>query len=533
MAVFDPSQPKANRVFISYSSIDRIRTNGLGLLLEAMGHQVFHDHRTIKPGMRWQAALQEGLDESDSLMLFWTKHAAKSEWVRKEYEYYAATFPDRPLIPVLGDETPLPELLKTRQHADFAPLVNEVLEMKRRMKKEGAGAAQIQQAVMNRLDEAGIEIKGKKKRMLFLFLGFGWLSMLLRYPRASAEKVGRGVVEKTAQLTVGQALALGVAAMVGFAGEPFVPDAVPRLGPERPAIIRASSGDSESGLAHLDEAFSSHSSINMRLDEISERLNGLVFTWADSLNQCRLDVRDLRGEINRAVAQISAAGVLQGPLLTEADALPVREQPRTVTVPTAVVPDGVPSGLDATADTSGRVSLVWTDNATNAEGFEIQRCTGAVCTDFSRLARTAGRVTSFTDTSVDTFTYRYRVRAYNDAGQSAWSNIDLAAAGRFERGSVQMPKLKDQARALRIITDHYPADLKAAGVKGDVVVNVWVNESGVVSLRSTCEPFIKSGSGNDELDQAALTAVQELEFESASDSGRRVPLCVAIPISFR
>ncbi len=530
MAVFDPSQPKANRVFISYSSIDRVRTNGLGLLLEAMGHQVFHDHRTIKPGMRWEAALQEGLDQSDSLMLFWTKHAAKSEWVRKEYEYYAATFPDRTLVPVLGDETPLPELLKTRQHADFAPLVNEVLEMKRRMKKEGAGATQIQQAVMNRLDEAGIEVKGKKKHtLIFLFLGFGWLSTLLRYPRAMAEKVGRGVVEKTAQLSVGQALALAVAAVVGFAGEPFVPDAIPRLGPAEPTIIQASAGTDVGGLVHFDEASTSHEAINQRLDDISERLNGLVFAWADSVNQCRLDVRDLRGEINRAVAQLGAASAPRGPLL---DTVPAGA-PTRPPLPTPALPDAAPSGLDATADTSGRVSLVWTGNATNADGFEIQRCIGAECTNFTRLARTEGNQTSFTDAGVDSFTYRYRVRAYNGAGQSGWSNIDLAAAGRFERGRVQMPRLKDQTRALRIIAENYPADLKSAGVKGDVVVNVHVDESGAVGLRPTCAPFIKRSSGNDKLDQAALTAVQKFDFEPASDSGRRVPLCVAIPITFR
>jgi TonB family protein len=224
--------------------------------------------------------------------------------------------------------------------------------------------------------------------------------------------------------------------------------------------------------------------------------------------------------------------VSQGSFLTETDTVPAREQPTTV-VPTPTPPDGVPSGFDATADTSGRVSLVWTNNATNADGFEIQRCTGAECTSFTRLAKTEGNVTSFTDTSVDTVTYRYRVRAYNAAGQSGWSNIDLAAAGRFKRGSVQMPRLRDQARALRIIADNYPADLKADGVKGDVVVNVYVDESGKVALRPTCEPFIKRGSGNDKLDQAALSAVQKFDFEPASDSGRRVPLCVAIPITFR
>jgi TonB family protein len=218
MTVYDQTEAKATRIFISYSSIDRVRTNGLGLLLEAMGHQVFHDHRTIKPGMKWEAALQEGLDEADAVMVFWTRHAARSDWVRKEYEYFLATYPDRILVPVLGDETQLTDILKTRQHADFAPVVNEVLQLKRKMKEGGAGAAEIEQAVVQRLDDAGVEIKSKKqRRQLFLFLGFGWLRTLLRRPQATGEKAGRGLVEKTAQLTAGQIVAIGAAALVGLA----------------------------------------------------------------------------------------------------------------------------------------------------------------------------------------------------------------------------------------------------------------------------------------------------------------------------
>ena len=221
---------KANRIFISYSSIDRVRTNGLSLLLEAMGHQVFHDHRTIKPGMRWKAALQDGLDDAEALMVFWTGHASRSDWVRKEYEYFAAQYPDRLLIPVVGDETPLAELLKTRQQADFVPVVNEVLEMKRRMKKEGAGAAQIEGAVRERLGEAGVEIKAShQKRLLFLFLGFGWLLSLLRYPGSLFSKARDTVVEKTAQATAGQAVVIAAAAGVdGGVAYPVAQSAIER-----------------------------------------------------------------------------------------------------------------------------------------------------------------------------------------------------------------------------------------------------------------------------------------------------------------
>ena len=217
MSVYDNnSHAKANRVFLSYSSIDRVRTNGLALLLEAMGHRVFHDHRTIKPGRRWKAALQDGLDDADAVMVFWTKHAARSDWVRKEYEYFAAQFPDRLLIPVVGDETPLTEILKTRQQADFVPVVNEVLELKRKMKKEGAEAGQIEQAVRERLGDEGVDLKTKhQKRLLFLFLGFGWLLTLLRYPGAWFQKAGNGAVEKVAQASAGQMAVIALAALVG------------------------------------------------------------------------------------------------------------------------------------------------------------------------------------------------------------------------------------------------------------------------------------------------------------------------------
>ncbi len=220
MSVYDQdNRANIKRVFISYSSIDRIRTSGLALLLEAMGHQVFHDHRTIKPGMQWKAALQDGLDDADATMVFWTRHAARSDWVRKEYEYFAGRYPDRLLIPVVGDETPLSELLKTRQQADFAPVVNEVLEMKRKMKKEGAPAGDIEQAVTKRLADAGVDLKTKRqKRLLFLFLGFGWLLTLLRYPGALAQKSGRAVVEKTAQATLGQLAVVAAAALIGLGG---------------------------------------------------------------------------------------------------------------------------------------------------------------------------------------------------------------------------------------------------------------------------------------------------------------------------
>ena len=39
---------EARRVFVSYSSVDRSRINGLGLLLESLGHGVFQSEHGLE-----------------------------------------------------------------------------------------------------------------------------------------------------------------------------------------------------------------------------------------------------------------------------------------------------------------------------------------------------------------------------------------------------------------------------------------------------------------------------------------------------
>jgi len=71
------------------------------------------------------------------------------------------------------------------------------------------------------------------------------------------------------------------------------------------------------------------------------------------------------------------------------------------------------------------VKLTWTDNANNETGFSIQRCSGSSsCADFSDLTTVGAGVTTYSDTGLSRRTwYRYRVRAYNAGGPSAYSNV--------------------------------------------------------------------------------------------------------------
>ena len=215
MAEAKSAETQRRGIFLSYSRSDQARVEGLALLLEALGHEVFLDRASIKPGMRWEARLRDGLDHTDVLLVYWTKRAARSVWVRKEYEYFHIRHPDRLLVPMLGDETPLSELLKLHQHSDFAPLINELLSLQRNLEKQGAGKSQIQERILERLRESGIELdESQRKKVLAFFAPAGLLAFAFA-PLPFLKGLGSAGLEAAAQLTLPQVALLAAAAVSG------------------------------------------------------------------------------------------------------------------------------------------------------------------------------------------------------------------------------------------------------------------------------------------------------------------------------
>jgi fibronectin type 3 domain-containing protein/regulation of enolase protein 1 (concanavalin A-like superfamily) len=90
------------------------------------------------------------------------------------------------------------------------------------------------------------------------------------------------------------------------------------------------------------------------------------------------------------------------------------------TVPTAVTAPAAPSNLVATAGSSAQIALAWTDNASNEDGFRVERSTDGV--NFAQIG--TATLSSFMDQTVAAGTkYYYRVLAYNSAGPSGYSNV--------------------------------------------------------------------------------------------------------------
>jgi hypothetical protein len=72
----------------------------------------------------------------------------------------------------------------------------------------------------------------------------------------------------------------------------------------------------------------------------------------------------------------------------------------------------------------GQLSLTWVNNATNEAGFSIERSSGTT-EAFAELTSTPAGVTTYTDSGLadGAATYCYRVRAFNAAGYSGYSNV--------------------------------------------------------------------------------------------------------------
>jgi hypothetical protein len=102
-----------NTVFVSYSREDEKLVLPVVHLLRAGGAIVFLDTENIPYGEKWESVLLENLRDSERILVFWSSHASKSDWVRREY--LSAISDGLKVIPVPLDATPLPVELSAYQ----------------------------------------------------------------------------------------------------------------------------------------------------------------------------------------------------------------------------------------------------------------------------------------------------------------------------------------------------------------------------------------------------------------------------------
>jgi subtilisin len=96
----------------------------------------------------------------------------------------------------------------------------------------------------------------------------------------------------------------------------------------------------------------------------------------------------------------------------------------SVSLSWAPLPPDPPSNLVAGAASVSQINLSWTDNSSFEDGFKIERWNGS---SYSQINTVGPNVTTYADSGLaSSTTYTYRVRAFNSAGDSGYSNESSA-----------------------------------------------------------------------------------------------------------
>jgi len=70
-------------VFLSYAREDSARAQQIAEALQSAGIEVFWDSE-IPPGQTWADYIEQKLTQSKALIVLWSEHSTKSQWVREE-----------------------------------------------------------------------------------------------------------------------------------------------------------------------------------------------------------------------------------------------------------------------------------------------------------------------------------------------------------------------------------------------------------------------------------------------------------------
>jgi hypothetical protein len=286
------SEEPARRVFISYSSADRHRVDGLERLLDLFGHKVFLDFKQIRLGSRWTDEIKSALDQTDTTLVYWTRSASSSEWVRNEYEYFLTRHPKRPLVPIVGDETPLAEPLKERQSMTFVPVINELLELKRSMEATGRKKAEIQAAIRQRLEQAGIRLDKSDETRIFRFFGIaGWMAWLPA-PFVLFHWIWSSLFEAAAQLSPAQLILMATVAAAAAAMT-------------RQASMNAAKAREQKLMNQVNDARNTNSLLTRQSKAREHELANRVYDAGDRIGQLERQTKEREEESAKQFQRVS------------------------------------------------------------------------------------------------------------------------------------------------------------------------------------------------------------------------------------
>ena len=102
-------------IFVSYAREDEARVQALVSAFQTQGWSVFWD-RSIPAGSTWRSHIGAALDEARCIVVLWSRHSVRSDWVSEEADEGKRR---RILIPVIVDGVQPPRGFREVQAADL------------------------------------------------------------------------------------------------------------------------------------------------------------------------------------------------------------------------------------------------------------------------------------------------------------------------------------------------------------------------------------------------------------------------------
>jgi GTPase SAR1 family protein len=110
------------KVFLSHSSKDKEFVRKLGADLKKLGHYIWFDEWEIKVGDCIVQKVEQGINDSDYIIIVLTPEAVESGWVEREWKVAFGKEVEKKrviVLPVLLKNCKIPILLSTKKYADF------------------------------------------------------------------------------------------------------------------------------------------------------------------------------------------------------------------------------------------------------------------------------------------------------------------------------------------------------------------------------------------------------------------------------
>ena len=118
------------KVFISYSQEDKKYASLIAERLRDAGHEVWYDAWALRLGDNLIEKINEGLKDTDALIVIVSEHSLRSKWVMHEFSALALgdlSSKKSRIIPVLIDKTSVPQYLARYVYVDLTSDLERVM----------------------------------------------------------------------------------------------------------------------------------------------------------------------------------------------------------------------------------------------------------------------------------------------------------------------------------------------------------------------------------------------------------------------